>query len=669
MHIKGDIVFPTEWTIFTGPTPEKPPVSLQEEQADAVRRTGAALIHEDPALTQDVLTRIPDKLEVNGDTWQAKTAQSVKCQYDFRHLLGAPPHDKGVFQTPDYAAWGQVAYVFVPLASDREQDVTLGWGADCWLQVWINGEQVFDHIEGYLKQPARPDDYLVTVHLREGTNILVARYISGKGSSILALAGPRELRAGGFDSIMIDPLLSDDQSWLSPKLQTRAGDNDAVDIGDRRELFIDDFLVDDLKGGAERRLHHPQPQEVVLHLDKPWENPIKRYFSLIEHEGTFRFYYGGVPQATCLIESEDGIHWQRVELGMYEYEGSKQNNIVWRKGQSGHNFTPFKDTNPNAEPEQRYKAIGDHPDGGGLAIYASADSIHWGMIQEERVITVGGFDSQNTAFYDNLRGEYICYMRGGEITGPRRAVRGIRVARSKDYVNWSYPQQLDYTDVNPFHMYTNCIRPYHRAPHIYIGMPLRFVPRRRKWDEPEHEGLGDGVLMSSRDGEHFQRWTEAFILPGTEPNTWTDRMCEPAWGMIQHSSEELFLYWSERDADGFRCLRRGTLRTDGFVSIHAGSEVGECLTRPLIFSGNQLEINYRTSAIGLIRFALCDVAGKPLDGFDLVSSEVLFGNEVAHTARWCGQADLSALAGQPVRLRIRLQDADLYSFRFIEEAA
>lgn len=257
-------------------------------------------------------------------------------------------------------------------------------------------------------------------------------------------------------------------------------------------------------------------------------------------------------------------------------------------------------------------------------------------------------------------------MRGGETTGPRRAVRGIRTSTSTDFVHWTDPQQLDYADAQPFHMYTNCIQPYYRAPHIYIGLPLRFVPRRRKIEEVEHEGLGDGVLMSSRDGVNFERWPEAFISPGTEPQVWTDRMCEPAWGMIQHTPEELFLYWSERDASGFHVLWRGTLRTDGFVSIHAGGQVGEVLTRPLIFSGSRLEVNYRTSAVGLIRFELCDEHGQPLEGFEMVGSEVLFGNEIAHTVRWSGQLDLKRLIDRPVRLRVRLQYADLYLFRFAD---
>jgi len=170
--------------------------------------------------------------------------------------------------------------------------------------------------------------------------------------------------------------------------------------------------------------------------------------------------------------------------------------------------------------------------------------------------------------------------------------------------------------------------------------------------------------MSSRDGLHFQRWIEGFIRPGTDPEVWTDRNNYPAWGMLPLSEDELTLYWTEHYRHPTMRFRRGTIRTDGFVSVHAGGEVGEIITRPLIFTGQRLVVNYATSAVGSLRFEMCDQAGTPIEGFALADSEVLFGNEIAHGVTWRGSSDLSALAGRPVRLRVRIKDGDLYSIRF-----
>ena len=100
--------------------------------------------------------------------------------------------------------------------------------------------------------------------------------------------------------------------------------------------------------------------------------------------------------------------------------------------------------------------------------------------------------------------------------------------------------------------------------------------------------------------------------------------------------------------------------------MNGGGDGGEVLTRPVTFSGSRLEINYSTSAAGSIRIALCDESGASYEGFGLADAEMLFGDEITHTVKWRGSEDVSALAGKPVRLRVRLKDADLYSFRFAQ---
>ena len=165
---------------------------------------------------------------------------------------------------------------------------------------------------------------------------------------------------------------------------TRAetGDKPVYEIGDRRELFVDDFLIDGMSGGIERRLHHPDPREVVLTLDKPWEGQTSAYFATVRDGKRVLMYYrgevgpGSDGQVCCVAESEDGIHFKRINTGLFEYEGSKQNNIVWQ-GVGAHNFTPFLDTNPDAVAEERFKAVGYSHHGRGLGVFASPDGIHW----------------------------------------------------------------------------------------------------------------------------------------------------------------------------------------------------------------------------------------------------------------------------------------------------
>jgi hypothetical protein len=438
-----------------------------------------------------------------------------------------------------------------------------------------------------------------------------------------------------------------------------------MEIGSRRELFVDSALVGGLSGQAERRLHHPVPREVVLRFEQPWEGKFCGYVTVMNDDGKVRLYYRGWGEVnhgdcTCVAESEDGVHFVRPKVGAYEVNGSRDNNLVWQ-GRGSHNFTPFKDANPAAPQSERYKALASAGPKDSLVAFVSPDGLHWRKLREEPVITEGAFDSQNLAFWDSLRGEYVEYHRGF-----RDGVRDIMVCRSKDFIHWSKPEWLDYGDVPPEHLYTNAITPYFRAPHIYLGFPCRFVPGRKKVADHPEMGINDGVLVSSRDGLHFERWVEAFLRPGSDPLCWTDRNNYLAWGMAQTSPTEISVYWNEHYRYPTAYLRRGTLRLDGFVSIHAGAEGGEVVTRPLVFTGKRLVLNYETSAIGSVRVELCDEAGNAYPGFGLAQNDGLFGNEIEATVTWQGQADVSALAGKPVRVRIQVRDADVYALHFTE---
>ena len=89
-------------------------------------------------------------------------------------------------------------------------------------------------------------------------------------------------------------------------------------------------------------------------------------------------------------------------------------------------------------------------------------------------------------------------------------------------------------------------------------------------------------------------------------------------------------------------------------------------TKPFIFSGKELLLNFATSAPGFIRVEIQDAEGKPIAGYSRKDSRELIGNYIEHPASWRGRTDVSALAGKPIRLHFLMKDADLYSIIFIE---
>ena len=460
--------------------------------------------------------------------------------------------------------------------------------------------------------------------------------------------------------------------------------SEPIDLGSRLEPLVDRFLIQSLSGDARLQLHKPQRQEVVLVHDAPWEGNLTAHHTLFRDGDRYRMYYGGRHYQpgqkvrhvlVCYAESRDGIHWTRPNLGQVEYEGSRANNIVWMDdpwadSEQRNPMAVFKDTNPAAAPAARYKSIARGDDG----VYAlkSADGIRWSLLAKEPVIPKGDMtlDSQNLAFWDGLRGRYVCYLRSARTHPTGQRVRDVKTAVSHDFLTWTEPVFLEYPGAPVEHLYTNQIRPYARAPHIYLGFPKRFVPERNQ--DREFPGVSDGIFMSSRDGIRFHRWGEAVIRPGLQPERWVTRNNMIGWGILTLPSsvagepDQLSIYVTESYYTGPASrLRRYIYRPDGFVSVRAPLAGGEMTTRLIRFTGSRLVLNYSTSAAGSIRVEIQDEAGNPIPGYSLQDSPELFGDSVEQAVAWKDAKDLSSLSGTTVRLRFLLKDSDLYAIQFL----
>ena len=227
-----------------------------------------------------------------------------------------------------------------------------------------------------------------------------------------------------------------------------------TEIGSRRELFVDDVMIQSLDA-AELRLHHPVRRNVILELDQPWENlwradselrkplgiadademdpTVFGYSAVLQVGDLYRLYYTWDRDAltpltasaesydgprignkrfrkmtslTGYAESRDGITWTKPNLGVVEFAGSRDNNLIWTDGYLW-DFTPFLDRNPRCKPEERYKTIA----GGPPIALGSPDGLRWKPLQDEPVLTDGFFDSQNVAFWDHERQKYVAYYR------------------------------------------------------------------------------------------------------------------------------------------------------------------------------------------------------------------------------------------------------------------
>jgi hypothetical protein len=181
-----------------------------------------------------------------------------------------------------------------------------------------------------------------------------------------------------------------------------------------------------------------------------------------------------------------------------------------------------------------------------------------------------------------------------------------------------------------------------------------------------YNDCSDAVLMTTRAGttRYERTFMEAFLRPGPGTGNWVSRTNYPLHGIIQTGPEEISFFASRDYAQPTWHLRRFALRTDGFSSVNAPYGGGEMVTRPCVFGGRELEINYATGAAGDITVEIQDASGQAVPGYTLGDCDPAIGDEIERAITWSGSSDVSGLAGTPIRLRFALRDADLYALRF-----
>ncbi len=452
-----------------------------------------------------------------------------------------------------------------------------------------------------------------------------------------------------------------------------------VDIGSRRELFVDDLLIGQLIG-TKQKMHTPQ------RLRSLPSRPYGHYATVLKDGDLYRMYYRGdkikglhwrkdgwgayhANEVTEYAESKDGKNWTEPDLNLYEIDGIPEGNVVLSdEFLVTHNFSPFIDKRPDVPEGERFKALGGgrYPEAnwggwptpgrrkelrekygpGGLYGWASADGIHWEKLQDKAVIPeeFGKFDSQNVAFWSEAEEQYVSYFRWFH-----NGYRSIRRSTSKDFLTWTTPVDMQ-ANLPGEHLYTSGTHPYFRAPHIYIALPTRFQSRRN--------AITDVVFMTTRPGsdKYDRAFKEAFLRPGLGERGWGNRSNYVTWHVVPVSDKEMAMYMY----GGAQYV----LRYDGFISINAGYKTSEFITKPLKFNGQKLDVNYSTSAAGGIRVEVQNLAGKPIPGFTLEDCIPLYGDEISRDVGWKENSEIGQLAGQSIKLRFEMTEADLFSMQF-----
>ncbi len=479
-----------------------------------------------------------------------------------------------------------------------------------------------------------------------------------------------------------------------------------LEIGGTKQTFLDDLLIFEASR-IDRFQTRPTKFEKnpIIVTDRPWEHgaPVDHTLTGVEITGQcvlydddeklFKMWYLGWTwqdgrRPWCYAVSRDGYHWDKPDLGLYEYAGSTKNNILadWADPQY---FNVFRDPH-DPDPARRYKAMGEFEGPtpnhtGGAAVAFSPDGLRWTQYEHNPVVRHGRNmgDAPTLLGWDQHIERYVFYPRPGhglapEIygTGDHRHIRSYGYSTSRDFLEWSptevmlTPDARDRVDYQ-YMQFTAGI-----DGEFYVGLNAMYETHEQTWDI---------YLMSSRDGFHWN-WIDRSVpfLGRGEAGTYDAGYMTPS-GPIFHDGKVWIYYGTFSGAHSE--VRTGlgpnrmaigvcTLPVDRWVGLLAGPYRGTLVTHPLVFAGTGLQIDLDASVPlqrpgGRRRFDECEVrlavedpSGGAIEGFTIDRCRPILEGGVQQVA-WDG-GNVVSLAGKPVRLRFEMRNAALYSLQFVE---
>ena len=490
-----------------------------------------------------------------------------------------------------------------------------------------------------------------------------------------------------------------------------------LNLGTRKHVFIDGAILAS-SGDTKFVVNPPKRAERVIDNIK---GTFRKHLTVIEgDDGVIRIYNSVEEDHLAVYTSTDGVHFDRPDQGRGEINGHRNIVIPDMVGGLG---SPFRD--PHGPPEEHWKYLTDYQRRG-LYLYTSPDGYNW--TRRRNIILPFRSGTQSSTFYDDQRQVYVAFHRSGIFHTPGGATQrssvvteheDLRVTQPfvpltqqeyldlrgeyplRDPLPWwvdngpltpggfgmEYPHLFDPTAEDPagvdFYL-TKAIK-YPYAPDTYLAFPVGYFhyygdgPEARTVLGLEERGLGSGPLESqvavSRNGLDWKRYPEPAYV-GIGRHEGRDVVTAYiAQGMVRRGEELWQYYFGEthyhsphtEDPDG-RGVYRLVQRLDGFISLDSpyGRET-TAITRPLTFTGNRLQLNVDTDAVGYLQVGFLDERGQPIEGYTVDDCVYVNGDFIAKEVDWLETGtDLSPLVGKTVQVVFRMRGAKLYAMQFVE---
>ena len=466
-----------------------------------------------------------------------------------------------------------------------------------------------------------------------------------------------------------------------------AGPREALEIGSRRQLFLDDHIIDRIEG-LKRTMHQPVKRGAVIKPDQEWETSLQTRCAPAwdDNRKLFKLWMitsTNIPgfAGTSYAESKDGVNWTKPILRQTKVNGSLANNFLavvpgdaWPNNGIENVVIDPDEPDPNRRYKGFYGVTGRRP-------MVSPDGIRWTLLKTS---VLPSSDESNMS-YDRGNKMFIATLKRGGPFG-----RSHRIWTSRDFTKWTDTGVLFHADELDQQLAKKNI--YTRLQNRTLQQPVKNVPTEYNADiynlgifryESLYIGMpavyhATGKMKSNTDGFHLiqlacsrdlRKWTrlgdrQTFIGPSPVGSNIFDRtQLLPPSAPVERGDELWFYYtgikYRARPENGDEkvgavCL--AVLRRDGFVSLDARERDGSLITQPFVLSGEKILVNVHVRNRGRLFVEALDTGGKVM-----ATSHDIRGDHRRGEVGWA-RGNIAALKGKPVTLRFTLREAELYSF-------
>jgi hypothetical protein len=479
---------------------------------------------------------------------------------------------------------------------------------------------------------------------------------------------------------------------VTPPYLVKPPDVIPIDVG--RQLFVDDFLVEETSFARTHHLAKYYEGNPVLKPETPEEKEGRGPMAIpgsVFHDpqdGRYKMWYMcGYVKGTAYATSRDGVHWERPALDVRE-----GTNVVHQYSVS----TAWIDLEEK-NPAKRYKLFQSRSGGSvvprayGIATYFSADGIHW----TEPPILSGSVGDASTMFWNPFRKVWVYSLRHGWGSPRRRRyfetedfVNGARWAEQKNAYDGSVPWMWIGSDSADPPREDFQVKPqlYNMNSVAYESLILGLFTiwrgdARDKAENPpakvlEYREAGRPKIKEicvgfSRDGYNWWRPDRRPFCPVSEKmGDWNWGNVDSAGGCCIIVGDTLRFYVSGRagksfpgctDPDAGGSTGLATLRRDGFTSMDAGDAEALLTTRCVVFGGKHLFVNV-DDAKGELCVEVLDRQGRVIEPFTRANCQTISTDKTLQRVGWRGAQDLSSVSGKPVKFRFTLKNGSLYAF-------